>query len=334
YISCEVILFLSMSNIFEKNSSPFTPLVASCILSGTVGIFVKGIKDMDAGSILFYRLFFGFAVILVYLMFFSGIKDLKLRERKSYLFLLGILNAVTTFSYFSAIKYTSISEAVLLLYTAPIYVTLLSPLLLKERISFKDMFALILSISGILLAVNPSGLMWSETGEKNYTLGILFGLLSGLSYGCSIIVISYLKENYSTIEQMFWSTAICLLLFLPFGISVSGAVIFENLYILISLGVLVTAFASFLYLRGISRIKAQTAAVISLLEPLSSICFCCILLGEPVHKNTIEGCLFILGGAALISCDFPKLSKILKGHFQGVWAKFFQPYMPLRPGKL
>jgi drug/metabolite transporter (DMT)-like permease len=267
-------------------------------------------------------------------MFFSGIKDLKLTERKNYLFLLGILNAVTTFSYFSAIKYTGIPEAVLLLYTAPIYVTLLSPLLLKERISFKNMLALTLSISGILLAVNPSGLMWSETGEKNYIPGILFGLLSGFSYGCSIIVISYLKENYSTIEQMFWSTAICLLLFLPFGISVSGAVIFENLYILISLGVLVTAFASFLYLRGISRIKAQTVAVISLLEPVSSICLCCILFGDPIHKNTIEGCLFILGGAALTGCDASKTPKILKDYFKIIWAKFFQPYMPLRPGKL
>lgn len=323
-----------MSFVFEKNRSPFTFLVTSCILSGTVGIFVKGIKDMDAGSILFYRLFFGYAVILGYIMFFSGIKDLKLNERRNYLFLLGILNAVTTFSYFSAIKYTDIPVAVLLLYTAPIYVTLLSPVLLKERITSKEVLALTLSISGMLLVVNPSGFMWNETGEKNYTLGILFGLLSGLSYGFSIIVISYLKENYSTIEQMFWSTAVCLILFLPFGVSVSGAVILENFYTLIFLGTIITAFASFLYLKGISRIKAQTVAVISLLEPLSSICLCCILFGESIHKNTIEGCLFILGGAALIACDASKIQKTLKDYFQGIWANFFQPYIPLKPGKL
>ncbi|WP_048134949.1 DMT family transporter [Methanosarcina sp. 1.H.T.1A.1] len=319
----------------KENNKPFAAVITSCILFGMIGIFVKEIRAMDAGSILFYRLFFGFAVILGYLVVSGGIKKIELKQKKFYMLLLGVLNTVTMFTYFSSIKHTGIPVAVLLLYTAPIYVTLLSPLLLKEHVTLRDMLALTLSISGILLAVNPSNISGSTGSENgNYITGILFGLLSGLSYGCSIMTMNYLKETYSAVEQMFWSTAVSLILLLPFGVSVSVPILLVNLKLLIPLGFIATALASLLYLRGVIHIKAQTAAVLSLLEPVSSICFCCMLLGEPVQPNTIGGCLFILSGAALIGYSAPIRLGASEKYFRDMWARFFQPYIPLRPRKL
>ncbi|WP_440945025.1 DMT family transporter [Methanosarcina sp. T3] len=319
----------------KENNTSFTTVITSCILFGMIGIFVKGIRDMEAGSILFYRLFFGFAIIFGYLVVSGGIKKIELKQKKFYMLLLGVLNTITMFTYFTSIKYSGIPVAVLLLYTAPIYVTLLSPLLLKEHVTLRDMLALILSISGILLAVNPSNIYGSQGSENgNYITGVFFGLLSGLSYGCSIMTMNYLKGTYSAVEQMYWSTAVSLVLLLPFGTTVSFPVLLENLKLLIPLGVIATALASLLYLRGVARMKAQTAAVLSLLEPVSSIFFCCLLLGEPVQPNTIEGCIFILAGAALIGYTAPIRPGASEKYFRDMWARFFQPYMPLRPGKL
>lgn len=242
---------------------------------------------------------------------------------------------LSMFTFFFTIRQLGIPVAVLFLYTAQIYVTLLSPLLLKNRVTILDMLALTLSISGILLAINPlnyCGVTVLKDGE--YITGILSGLISGLSYGCSIMTMNYLKENYSAVQQMFWSTAVTLVLLFPFGISVSGLALLNNLKLLIPLGVIASALASLLYFRGPARIKAQTAAVLSLIEPVSSICFCCILLGEPVQSNTVGGCLLILAGAALIGSSTSIQQGIPEKYFRDVWARFFQPYMPLRPGKL
>jgi drug/metabolite transporter (DMT)-like permease len=325
-----------MPPIFNENSNPITALVASCILFGMIGIFVREIEDMGAGSILFYRLFFGFAVLLGYFVIFGGIRHIRLKQKKYYVLLLGILNTVTMFAFFSSIKNTGIPVAVLLMYTAPIYVTFFSPFLLKEHVTLRDMLALTLSVSGILLAVNPYDLIGTIFlgGEGNYTTGILFGLLSGLSYGCSIMIVNYLKEVYSAVEQMFWSTSVSLVLLLPFGVSVSGPVLLENLNILIPLGIIATAFASLLYLRGVTHIKAQTAAVISLLEPVSSIFFCCMFLGEPLQSNTIGGCVFILAGAVMIGYSSPRCPKNLKEYFRDVWDGLFKPCMSMKQGKL
>lgn len=299
--------------MFKENSKPIIAVIASCILFGMIGIFVREIKDMGPGSILFYRLYFGFAALLSYFIIIGEVKDLKFKQKRYYLLLLGILNTVCAFAYFSAIKHIGIPVSVLLLYTAPIYVTFFSPFLLKERVTVRDTLALTLSISGILLAVNPANLSGIAVsgGIADNTLGIIFGIISGLCYGCTIMIVNYLKDIYSPVEQIFWSTSVSLILLLPFGISVSGPVLFENLKILIPLGIIATAFASLLYMRGVSQIKAQTAAVISLLEPVSSIVFCCMLLGEPMQSNTFGGCIFILAGAFFIAYDGEKMNNLL-----------------------
>lgn len=335
YSSSNISLVIIMPSTFEKSNQSFTAVITSCILFGITGIFVREIEGMEAGSILFYRAFFGFAVVLGYLVLFGRTKKVQLKQKKLYIILLGVLNAITMFTYFFAIRQLGIPVAVLLLYAAPIYVTLLSPLLLKNRVTALDVLALTLSISGILLAINPlnyCGIAVLDDGK--YIIGILSGLISGLSYGCSIMTMNYLKESYSAVEQMFWSTAVALILLFPFGISVSGPALFKNLELLVPLGVIAAALASLTYFRGLARIKAQTAAVVSLLEPVSTICFCCMLLGEPLQSNTINGCLFILAGATLIGSSDLIQPGVYEKYFRDMWARFFQPYMPLRPGKL
>lgn len=328
-----------MSSTVQENNSAYPTIITACVIFGMIGTFVKDIQNMGAGSIQFYRLFFGFAVLLPYLVAMGTFKELHLRQKKGYVLFLGVINTITAFSYFTAIKYTSIQVAVMLLYTAPVYVTLLSPFILKEKITPQGIFSLLLSISGIMLAANPASLggelPGNSFGEDMYFQGLCFGLLSGFSYSCSIMTINYLKADYSAAAQIFWSVLVSLVLLLPFGASVPGTVLLENLRVLVPFGIIATAFGSLLYLSGAVRIRAQTAAVLSLLEPVSSILFGCTLLGEPIQKNTIEGCSLILAGAFLASCRTPRWPKIIsKKHFWSIRTGFFQPLMPPRPGKL
>ena len=298
-----------------------------------VGIFVKGINNMETASILFYRLLFGLGAVVLYLKLIGKLNELRLGKKRNYMLLLGVLNTITLFTYFSAFKYSSLAVAVLLLYTAPVYVTLLSPLILKERITLKNIFALTLSISGIVLIVNPGEFM-GISAEGSYLLGILCGLVSGLSYGCSIMTINYLKEDYSGVAQMFWSTVVSLVLFLPFGVSVPAGVLFENLKTLVPLGIVATALAYMLYFSGVVHIKAQTAAVLAFLEPVSCIFFGYAVLGEPIYANTIEGCAFILFGAFLIGSNYPILSRPRAEYLGKIQGKMFPLFLPHRPGKL
>ncbi|MDD4332101.1 MAG: DMT family transporter [Methanosarcinaceae archaeon] len=297
-----------MALTLKVNTNSSAAVITACILFGTAGIFINGICEMETGSILFYRLLFGLAGILVYLISFKKLYKLSLQGNKKYLGLLGILNTVTVFSYYNSIRLTSLSVAVLLLYTAPIYVTLFSPIFLKEKITLNSILALFLCFLGIVVVIDPKSLFAAgslgSAGEKCFS-GLLWGLLSGLSYGISILMVSYLKKDYSGLSQTFWSTLVSLVLLLPFGLSVPSPVLIKNLGMLIPFGLLGTAIGTLLYFCGLARIKAQKASVLSLLEPVSSIFFGCALLGETLCANTLEGCAFILFGALFANFKLP-----------------------------
>lgn len=274
----------------------YSQVITACILYGLIGIFIELIGDIPIGSIIFYRLFFGLAAIALYLAVSGRFFELKLNEKKSYLLLLGLFEAAAVLAYFYSVRNTSVSIAVLLLYTAPIYVTLLSPLLLKEKSTFRSILALALSISGVILVVQPQTL-----NNSNSTSGIVLGLVSGLLYGLMIMTSRSLKDNYTGIAQATWSMIVSLIIFSPYAFEISADALINDLHLLILFGLVPTAIGGILYLNGLRLVKAQSASIISLLEPASAVVFAFIILREPIAFTTVLGGGFILLGAGIIS---------------------------------
>ncbi|MDK2826863.1 MAG: hypothetical protein PWQ63_1147 [Methanolobus sp.] len=283
----------------------YLELIISCTVFGASGIFLNHIYNMQTVSIIFYRLIFGFVLLLAYCICAKKYNLLYIHKKKRYIILIAIFNVLTLYTYFSSIKYAGISIAVLLLYTAPVYVTLLSPLFLKDKITKRGMFSLLISVCGILLVVLPGS---NASVNAQLFTGIVLGILSGLSYSGTIMTVSYLKDEYSGLTQLFWSTFISLLILLPFGSRVTADVLIPNLYVLFLFGLITTAFASVLYLNSASKIRAQTVSVLALLEPVSGIIFGFVFLHEPVFMNTIQGCFFILLGASILVLEPGKLN--------------------------
>jgi drug/metabolite transporter (DMT)-like permease len=282
----------------ENSLKPYSEVITGSIIYGTIGIFLDRIQDMSAGSILFSRLFFGFCMIFIYLLLNRGLGQLKPEKKRRCLLLLGLLNTITGMCYFLSIRYSGVSVAVLLLYTAPVYVSLLAPLILGERRNSNNLLPLLLAISGVLLIAHPEKIL--VDAGPDFQKGLIFGLLSGLSFGATIITIRYLRDDYSGIAQTFWLTGISLLFLLPSALSTPAAVFLKNFGILLLFGLTVT-FAAVIYLRGISGIRAQTGSILALVEPVSGIFFDITVLKNPLYISTFLGCSFILAAAYIIS---------------------------------
>lgn len=285
----------------QKNSfKPYSEVIMGSIIYGTIGVFLDRVQDMSVGSVLFSRLFFGLCMIFFYLLLSGSLEQLRLGRNKKYLLLLGFLNSVTGTCYFSAIRYSGISTAVLLLYTAPVYVNLLAPSILGERNNSKSLLPLVLSVLGVLLITRPGEILVSLSTGSDFIKGLFFGLLSGLSFGTTIITIRYLRHDYTGISQTFWLTGVSLLFMLPSALLTPASVFFRNFNTLFLFGLTIT-FASILYLKGISGIKAQTGSILALLEPVSGIFFDTAVLKSPLYISTFLGCVLILTAAYLVS---------------------------------
>lgn len=277
----------------------YIQVAAAAVLYGLMGIFIKLIKDMPLGSIIFYRMLFGFAAITFYLASCRSLDEIKLKQEKKYLLLMGIFEAGAIFSYFISVRYTTVSIAVLLLYTAPVYVTILSPLILKEYITRRSLLALALSVTGMFMVIRPDA---SNPAGMNM-IGMIMGLVSGILYALMIITSRYLRDYYSGTAQAAWSIIINLVVFSPYLAATPGGVLLEDLYLLVLFGLVPTALGSILYLNGLRHIRAQSASIISLLEPVSAVIFAFLILNEPLSFTIMLGGALILFGALVVSRD-------------------------------
>ncbi len=205
--------------------------------------------------------------------------------------------------YFLSVKYTSVSIAALLLYTAPVYVTLLSPFLLKEYINHRSIFALAISIIGVILVIRPDTLF--QDVDHTYLIGLAAGLLSGLLYGGMIITSRYLKDDYTGTTQGTWALLITLILFTPYSVAITAEVLLDNLVVLVLFGIISTALAIVLYLSGLMQVRAQNASIVALLEPASAVVFAYLILSEPITVSMLAGGALILLGAVIITRERP-----------------------------
>ncbi len=274
----------------------YSQVIAASILYGLIGIFIKLITDMPLGSIIFFRLLFALTAITLYLAVSGRFFELRLKEKKSYLLMLGLFEAAAVMANFYSIRYTTVSIAVLLLYTTPIYVTLLSPLVLKEKITQRSIIALMLSVTGVILVVQPQTL---QNGIN--IIGVTLGLASGILFALMILTSRKIRDIYTGTAQATWSMIISLIVFSPFAFAVSMDVLKNHMQLLILFGLVPTAIGGILYFSGLRLIKAQSASIISLLEPVSAVVFAFIILSEPIVIATVIGGVFILLGAGLIS---------------------------------
>ena len=289
-----------MTSIATTTRSSYLGLIVAFTIFSLSGIFLKSINGMLIGSIIYYRLIFGLLTLLVFMALTGKLDELLITSKKRYIFLMGCTNTLTIYAYFTAIQHVGISIAALLLYTAPAYVTILSPILLKENITARDMMALLLSAIGIIIAIHPVGNFSAQTNDL-YALGITLGLLSGISYALSTINYRYLRDTYSSTALLFWPTVVSLVLLSPYASLVSPRILVMNIQELILFGMLMTTFGSLLYYRSARHVKAQNLSVVSLVEPVAGILFGYLILHEQIFSYTLEGCACILAGVFLIS---------------------------------
>ncbi|MDK2947896.1 MAG: hypothetical protein PWQ63_1056 [Methanolobus sp.] len=302
----------------QGSKKAYFELITGSVLFGLLGVFVEYLKDVPTGPMIFYKQFFGLVSLLIFIVLTGKLSQIVPRRKKKYILLLGFINTCTIFSYFTCIKYTSFSVAILMLYTAPMYVTLLSPLVLKEKITRKGVVALILSLTGLLFIVNignvVTGISLGINGNNGYLIGIAAGILSGLSFGSEIVTIRYIKDDYSSVALLFWYTFIGVILLIPLSGGVPQPVIIDNMPMLIFFGIINTAMAALLYVSGISQIEAQKGSILALLEPVSGIFFDYTIVHTPLLMNTIIGCVFILFGAYIAVME--KSPKIFGKYFK------------------
>ncbi len=222
-----------------------------------------------------------------------------IRLHYPHLILLAVSLLLNNYFYFAAFHHTSIAIAVFTHYTAPIFVAFLAPFLLAEKFEKRLLLPLTVALLGLAIILAPDFNFNLSAADAT---GALYGVASGLAYAFTLIFAKRLTSKLSPLALVFGQSFFMILVLSPFfAFNSLFSLPTLSWFWLIGLGLTHCALAPLLYLSGLSHIKAQYAAIIGYLEPLSAVFLGLLLAHEAPSWSTWMGGASILFSGALIT---------------------------------
>jgi RarD protein len=268
------------------------------VIFGTIGVFIRYI-DLASSEIALLRGLIGSLFLISYM--FIGKKKLSWASIKNNTYIL-LLSSITLggnwIFLFQAYKYTTVSNAALSYYFAPVIVLILSPLVLKERLSTRKLICIVIAIFGMLLVVASGGLGMARLEDF---IGIGYGLLAAVFYASLMLLNKFIK-NMAGIEITLIQLGTASLLLIPYVFITEGFGILDvsvsSIPFIIILGIVHTGIGFLLFFSGMQKLNGQSIAALSYVDPITSLLISTVFLHE---KMTI---VQMIGGALLLSSTF------------------------------
>lgn len=254
-------------------------IISGAALWGLIGLFVKILAAQGFSSLQIVALRAVASALCISLVVLkAGTHFLRIRLRDAWMFIgTGILSLVFfNYCYFSCIQLSSMAVAALLLYTAPIFVMLLSLLLFKERFTALKGLALLCTFVGCAFVTGAfsSSLTLSVSG-------IIFGLGSGIGYALYSIFGKYAVRRYSSLTITAYTFYFSVLGSVPLaGFNAATLAKIDTTTILgsLGLGTVCAVIPYLLYTKGLSKVEAGQASILATIEPfvaaaVGTLCF-------------------------------------------------------------
>ncbi len=266
-------------------ANPYLEVIIAAVIWGSSGLFVKYF-DLPAPVIAFFRL--AIPSIVLGIIFLA--KRTKIYHSKLLLWA-SSLNAVRMFFYFLALSFTSLSKAVIVLYTWPLFANLWSFIFLKERLSRRNVFLLFTAFAGIILIYLKNELSFSDQDF----IGMTSMLLSSIVYSSTVILFKKESLKCSQTCLLFYQNIIGAIIFLPFIFLSDYSLDLEKGSILVFYALLIGLVAFGLFFSALKEIKASVASFLAFFEVPSAIFFGIVFFGDVMTWNVI------IGGALIIT---------------------------------
>jgi len=269
---------------------------------GTLAIFGRYAyaDGMDTFTVLFIR--FTASAVFMTLILFLRKEHFPSRQILLQLVGMGALGYVgQSFMYLTAIKYASSGLVALLLYLYPMFVFVLSVLVLHEKATPIQVIALILALVGSALTVDPNG---------GQLVGALMAIAAALIYSVYIIVGTNVMKHVSAVQSsaIIFASAGMVYGMLTFANGAQFPASNSGWLAMIGMIIFSTIIPVATFLAGLERIGPTNAAMLSTLEPVVTVLLAAWLFGERLMPIVIVG-----GGLILVAVIILTRSELKNG---------------------
>lgn len=277
----------------KRFSDPRLMLVLSMTIFGTLGLFVRNIP-VSSAELALYRAILAAVLIGLYLLVTrQKLPFSKIKREVPLLLLSGGAMGINWILLFEAYKYTTVSVATLSYYFAPVLVTVICPILFREKLTGKQILCFTMSTVGLVLIT-----LTGESGGTKMPVGILFGLGAAVFYATVIVLNKFIK-NVGGIHRTFLQFLAAIMVLIPY-VTLTGKVSLWRMdsigwINLLIVGLVHTGITYCLYFSSLKELPGQKAAILSYIDPLVAVMVSVIFLQENMTLLQVLGGALILG---------------------------------------
>ena len=296
----------------KKHAKGYLMVATAASIWGTVGIQVQILFNYNVSlqSIVFWRMFFAFFILLVFIFITKRERLLIDKKGLIYMGIMGLSSQLLfNLCYFSCIQKTSISTAVTLLYSAPIFIAIMARIFYGELFTLMKTLALLICIGGCFLAATGGSLSVLRLN----LIGVLLGLAAGFNFSLVTIVSKAIIRKYHQLTIIIYALGFGLIFYLPFSRPLA---IFEQglpllaWALIVCFGIVSTAIAYGLYITGISYgIEVSRAGIVSTLELVVAVVLSWLLFRENILGWKLVGILMVVFAVIIIQLELNNRKK-------------------------
>lgn len=284
----------------SKSKALILTLIAGCMWGTSFPAIKIGLQYMDAYTFVFLR----FLIASLTMLFISGLTKRKALQfdKKRLVIILGISNGIAYLLQYMGMVFATATESSLFVNLSVVWVALISPIALKEKLSGRKMIGVIVSLLGVVL-------MTTNLNFSSISQGTLFGDLLVISAGALwAFFIVYnkplIQEGKNIIASATWLLIFTLLPLTPIAIFFSTD--FVHLPINAWIAVFYTAIFCwvipyYLWLKGLRHISAMVSSIVLLTEIIVAALISTFLLGETLTIISALGATFIIIAIMIVS---------------------------------
>ena len=292
-----------------KNLS-YIKLLLSMVIFGTIGLLVRNLS-VARGFLAMSRGFIGVLFLLPFVLRAKkctqgagGVKGNLLK-----LFISGAFIGFNWILLFESYSFTTVARSTLSYYMAPVFVVLLAPIVLKDRLTLRKIICVAVALVGMCFV---SGVLEGGGFSGSDVKGILLALGAAALYASVTLINKRLKdiEPYEkTAYQLFFAS----LTVLPYTLIAErqplGAIEPAGWVLILVLGIVHTGLAYALFFSAIPALPAHSVAVGSYIDPVVAVILSATLLSEGFTVFTAIGAVLIIAAALVSELKFPEKTK-------------------------
>ena len=270
-------------------------LVTALTIFGTLGIFVRRI-GLPSAALSLTRGVLGSSFLVAFVRMTGRRVAIPSDLRMRFLLVLsGIFLTLNWVFLFEAYRYTTLPTAELAYEMAPVFVMLVSPVVLGEHLTKGRLLCLALAVVGMVLV---SGVLEPDAAAGVTLRGVCLGLIAASFYASVIVLGQFLGDvdSYTTTIVQLAVAGIFLIPYVAITTSLASVTLDAlGLLLLLVVGVVHTGIAFVLWFGSMDDLPAQKVAILGYVDPLVALVASAVVLGEALTPMGMLGAAFILG---------------------------------------